>query len=131
MAYQNSNVDVIFDNGKVINFPEIMNAPLTSTKDINDVAFSGDRAYLATNFGLVVINTKKGIVEETGIYGAVINAVAVTSDRIFLTVHYDKQSLTRGTYVAPLEGSHTRFNVFTYCSEGSVPNLEAASGNVL
>ena len=131
VAYQNSNVDVIFDNGKVINFPEIMNAPLTSTKDINDVAFSGDRAYLATNFGLVVINTKKGIVEETGIYGAVINAVAVTSDRIFLTVHYDKQSLTRGTYVAPLEGSHTRFNVFTYCSEGSVPNLEAASGNVL
>ena len=63
VAYQNSNVDVIFDNGKVINFPEIMNAPLTSTKDINDVAFSGDRAYLATNFGLVVINTKKCIVE--------------------------------------------------------------------
>ncbi len=59
VAYQNSNVDVIFDNGKVINFPEIMNAPLTSTKDINDVAFSGDRAYLATNFGPVVINTKR------------------------------------------------------------------------
>lgn len=47
------------DNGKVFNIPDIKNAILTTAKGINDVKFYGDRIYLATDFGIVVLNDKK------------------------------------------------------------------------
>lgn len=59
IVYANSNVDILHDNGKVFNIPDIKNAILTTAKGINDVKFYGDRIYLATDFGIVVLNDKK------------------------------------------------------------------------
>lgn len=38
--YANSNVDILHDNGKVFNIPDIKNAILTTAKGINDVSFT-------------------------------------------------------------------------------------------
>lgn len=57
------------DNGKVFNIPDIKNAILTTAKGINDVKFYGDRIYLATDFGIVVLNDKKNEVSESYNYG--------------------------------------------------------------
>ena len=59
IVYANSNVDILHDNGNVFNIPDIKNAILTTAKGINDVKFYGDRIYLATDFGIVVLNDKK------------------------------------------------------------------------
>ena len=67
--YANSNVDILHDNGKVFNIPDIKNAILTTAKGINDVKFYGDRIYLATDFGIVVLNDKKNEVSESYNYG--------------------------------------------------------------
>lgn len=112
VSYLNDNIDVITDDGTTINFPELMNASLTVGKTLRDVAFSGDRAYLATEFGLVVINVAKQIVEESGIYGFPVNTVAATADRLFICV---QDAAHRGTWTAPLSGSHSRFSAFSRC----------------
>ena len=42
IVYANSNVDILHDNGKVFNIPDIKNAILTTAKGINDVKFYGE-----------------------------------------------------------------------------------------
>ena len=41
VVYANSNIDILYDNGKVYNIPDIKNAIMTSSKSVNDVKFYG------------------------------------------------------------------------------------------
>lgn len=123
ISYVNDNIDVVKEDGTTINFPELMNASLTVSKKVKDVAFRGDRAYVATDFGLIVLNVAKQIVEESGIYGFAINCLAATGDRLFLCV---QDSEHKGTWSAPLDASHSRFGAFTRCwSDYVTGGLEA------
>ncbi|MDE7387937.1 MAG: hypothetical protein K2M97_01650, partial [Muribaculaceae bacterium] len=130
ISYDDDNIDVLTDDRRVINFPEIMNASLTSAKTINNVAFSGPRAYLATGYGLTVLNVDKGIVEQSGIYDFPIAAVAVTSDRVFVCITTGSTG-TPGTWSAPLTSSLNRFESFTKALNDQVMNLEALSDNTI
>lgn len=131
ITYENSNIDLLFDNGRVVNFPEILNAPLTSAKVINDVAFHGDRFYVATDFGLVVMNAKKGIVEQTGIYNSDINTVAVNDDYVFIAINVADANHARGTYVAPRSSTINNWNNFVCCSNGAVNKFVPLNNNKL
>lgn len=77
IVYANSNVDILHDNGKVFNIPDIKNAILTTAKGINLSKFYGDRIYLATDFGIVVLNDKKNEVSESYNYGKKISLIGV------------------------------------------------------
>ena len=55
IAYENSDIDVIMADGSTVNIPDIYNASI-QRKTINDITFAGDRMYVATEFGYVVIN---------------------------------------------------------------------------
>ncbi len=79
IVYMNSNVDILYDNGKIYNIPDIKNAILTASKSINDVKFYGNQIYLATDFGIVVLNDEKYEVSESYNYGRKINLVSVCS----------------------------------------------------
>lgn len=69
IVYRNSNIDIILDNGKMVNMPEIKDAILTSGKAINDVTFTGNgKMYVATEFGYAVIDDSKWVVKESHIY---------------------------------------------------------------
>ena len=48
VAYANGNIDIIKDGGEVINMPDIYISDLSSSKNINDVSFSKNGAYVAT-----------------------------------------------------------------------------------
>ena len=84
IVYSNSNVDILHDNGKLYNIPDIKNAILTTAKGINDVSFYGDRIYLATDFGIVVLNDEKNEVSESYNYGKKIYFVGASSKYWFL-----------------------------------------------
>lgn len=120
VVYQNDNIDLLTSDGRTINFPELMNAPLTVSKTIRDVAFLGRKIYLATNFGLVVLDTEKEIVEETGNYGFAVNAVTATPSHLIICVNYDNP----GLWVAPIDASHTRFSAYTRCADYKLNVLE-------
>ena len=51
VTYDTGNIDLIYDNGRVVNLPDIKNANLTTSKTINDVDFGNGRIAVATSFG--------------------------------------------------------------------------------
>ncbi len=106
LTYSTGNIDIIQDNGKIRNLPEIKNAVLTTAHTINDVAFHGGKIYIATAFGLVVYDDSKFEVKESCITNTDCNKVYV-----------HRGNLVFGTnnkiYYAPLEGSHSQLSKFT------------------
>lgn len=87
IAYENANIDIIENNGdKIYNIPDLMNKTLTASKTINDIYFHKERAYVSTNFGILVINMKKKEVAETYTFNQkVINTIVRNDDLYALT----------------------------------------------
>ncbi|MGM9803881.1 MAG: hypothetical protein ACI308_06865 [Muribaculaceae bacterium] len=85
VVYNNSNIDMILANGKVVNIPDINNALLTTAKTVNDVVFCGNYAYVATAFGYVVINDQKYEISESRIYGVNVKSAAKVGNTLLLS----------------------------------------------
>lgn len=58
VVYSNANIDLIINNREVYNLPDYMNKNITP-KDVNSISFNGDYAYMATSFGIIVVNLNK------------------------------------------------------------------------
>lgn len=84
VAYDDSNIDIILNDGKVVNIPDINNALLTTAKTINDVTFADNGAYIATAFGYVIVNDEKYEVRESRIYNVNITSIAKVGNTLLL-----------------------------------------------
>lgn len=89
VAYSNSNIDIVRENGRVDNVPDLKSVILTVSKAINSVDFSGDYAYIATDFGYMVVDCNKCVVKESFNYGKAFKSIVVTDKNIFAT--FDKK----------------------------------------
>lgn len=69
IAYSNSNIDLLFDDGRVVNIRDIAQKNMSGSKRINGVDFFGDIAYLACDFGVVEIDMGKSEIVGTYIIG--------------------------------------------------------------
>lgn len=69
VGYSNTNIDLIDNQGNIINIPDIYNKYILGTKTINDVYFKGRYAYVCCSFGIVVIDLKRYEVYDTYIIG--------------------------------------------------------------
>ncbi len=76
VAYENGNIDVIDSDGKITNIADILNSKATDSKGIKDITFTDGYAYVATEFGYVVINESNFLVKESRIYGSQLASVA-------------------------------------------------------
>lgn len=83
IVYADSNIDLLFSNKKVVNIPDIYNTIMMFSKVINDVAFGKDKVYVATDFGLVIINDTKYEIYESYIYSKVFSKIEVAGDNLF------------------------------------------------
>ena len=68
VIYSNSNIDFIADDGAVTNLPDLKNAVITSSKNINHVTFAPSCMYVATDFGYIAVNDEKFEVLESRFY---------------------------------------------------------------
>ncbi len=84
ICYSNGNLDMLSDDGRVANMPDIKDAVISSGRGINDVSFAGGRIYLATDFGLVVYDENKQEVVDSGIYNRKASHVFPMGDRLLL-----------------------------------------------
>lgn len=86
VVYTNSDIDLLYDNGKVVNVPTYKFANVNTSKKVNSIAIdpSNDKFYLATDFGYVAINDKKGEIAESRNYGTKLNSVANVADKIVI-----------------------------------------------
>lgn len=69
VGYENTNIDIIDNNGNTTNIPDIYNKYILGNKTINDVFFKEDFAYVCCGFGIVVIDLKRNEVKDTYIIG--------------------------------------------------------------
>ena len=87
VGYQNGNLDLI-NSTSGINIPDIALSNIIGDKRIYDIYPSGNRIYLSTGFGVVVIDTPNREVKETyfiGENGAPVTVydVVIAEDKIF------------------------------------------------
>jgi hypothetical protein len=64
IVYENSNID-LWQNNLTVNMPDIKNMNSTGSKKINHVLFRQGLMYLATDFGIVVLNPTRREIKET------------------------------------------------------------------
>ncbi|MFY9153880.1 MAG: hypothetical protein WAO52_17805 [Prolixibacteraceae bacterium] len=86
IAYQNANIDLLFGN-EIVNLSDIKRKQLAASKTINNVMFSGKRAYLSCGFGIVVIDLEKKEIKDTyfiGFEGEYINVLDMATDGSYL-----------------------------------------------
>ena len=83
IVYSNSNIDLLFDDGRVINIPDLKNTTMSVSKVINDVVFGENRIYLATDFGLVVLNDVKYEVAESFNYARQLKYMALIGEDLY------------------------------------------------
>lgn len=107
IAYKSGNIDLLYDNGKVINMPDIKDAVLSTEKTINDVCFNDNRIYVATIFGLVIFDDQKHHVIESGIYNKDIRSVEVYDGSILIC----KDS---SICISPVDTKHNTENLFSF-----------------
>lgn len=66
IAYENSNLDLLYEDGRVENIPDIQRKSMTADKTIHDILVVGNTAYIACGFGIVAVDLKR--VEISGTY---------------------------------------------------------------
>lgn len=88
IVYSNGNLDIlsIKDNG-IVNVPGIIRESTTNNKEVMAVTCNGKYAYLAMDYGVVVINMDKQEVADTyrlDIDGRAISGVTISGNRIYV-----------------------------------------------
>jgi len=81
-VYSNGNIDLVSEDG-VANMPQLKNTTTVRNKTVNDIYFNGNLAYLASDFGVMVINLDKREVLNTYNLGESINSVCILGERIY------------------------------------------------
>ena len=117
VAYKNSNIDLVYENGDVINISDIKRKQFTGDKSINNISFSGNDAFIATGFGIVVLNLDKKEIKDTYIIGEEGNALAVNDIEIYNQYIY--AATDDGLRKAEKEGT----NLLDYNSWSRVENI--------
>ncbi|MDD4993681.1 MAG: T9SS type A sorting domain-containing protein [Paludibacter sp.] len=103
IIYTNGNIDLL-GNGGVINVPDLYNKQMSASKEVNQINFYDNKAYLSCNFGVVVLNMQKKEVADTYFIGNNASEVKVLGTAVVNGVIY---ALSQSTvYKAPVADSH-------------------------
>ncbi len=117
VLHTDENIDLVYDDGRTINVPDLRDATITVDKTVNDVGFAGGKAYVATRSGMLVIDAEHGAVTESTLWGKNVIAIAATEKKIIMWIGW----ADGGMYVADRAGSHHNFDQsFTKTAVGGV-----------
>ena len=88
ITYVNSNIDLLVNGTDIYNVPDIKNAIIAGSKNINDITMIGNYAYLATDLGISVLDLQQKQINSNYIIGSTglsvrVNAVASDAVNLF------------------------------------------------
>ena len=123
VVYDNSNIDIVRDNGRVDNIPDLKNVIMTASKKINAVDFLGNYAYVATDFGYMVVDCEKEVIKESFNYGKQFNSMIATEQYIY--ANFDKR-----LYVSETNAAHYEIKSFSTTNvTGTFDLIKAGNGS--
>ena len=123
IVYNNSNIDLLTDDGTVINVTDLYKKSMSDSKKINDICIIDEFAYLACDFGIVLFNITKQEFVETYIIGdegetnKILN-IEINNGNIYALT-------TDNIYVAPLTT-----NLLNYQNWIKISNPNTDEGNI-
>ena len=83
IIYENQNIDLLDEQGNVVNISDFYNKSMTIDKTVNDVMVTGNTAYLSTNFGILKLNVADAEISATYNLGKKIYSTAVHQGYIY------------------------------------------------
>ncbi|MCL1821666.1 MAG: hypothetical protein FWG22_02465 [Prolixibacteraceae bacterium] len=91
VAYTDANIDLVYEN-RIVNMTDIKRKNFSGEKVIHNITVSGDDAFLACGFGIVVLNLSRREIKETCIIGDAGTQLAVfdvepAADRMYAATH--------------------------------------------
>lgn len=83
ILYTNQNIDLLEENGNVINISDYFSKSMTADKTVNALNVVGNYVYLSTNFGIVKVNVANAEISNTYNLGFPVKWTHVDSQRIY------------------------------------------------
>ena len=77
IAYENGQIDLLSDDGKITSMPDISMKAGSMPVDINAICVGSRYSYLAMEFGILAINTKKAEISDTYYIGNEAASIAI------------------------------------------------------
>lgn len=113
IAYANTNIDLLTDDGKIFNIPDIKRKQILGQKNINSINIIGRKAYLSCSFGIVVLDLIKKEINDSylniGPNGTLLN---INSTEFFQDYLY--AATNQGIYRASIVGENlSDYNAWT------------------
>ena len=108
IAYQNSNIDLIFSNKNVVNLTDIKQKNIVGGKNINTIFCLNSMAYLGCEFGIVVVDINRKEIKDTyyiGPNGTNINVKGIA---------FDGTNLLAATENGIYKANYNDPNIFNY-----------------
>lgn len=97
IVYADGNIDLLDDDDQVLNIP-FLRDKVMSQKNVRSLYVHGPRAYLATDFGFMVIDLREGVISQTYQLGRYVSALCIAQGNYYL-------SMSDGTYALPLDAN--------------------------
>jgi hypothetical protein len=82
-AYSNGNIDLIGEDRSVYNLPFLLNSANVPDKTVYSICNEGGTAYLATAFGILVVDVGKKEIRETYKFHTPVSSVAILGDTLY------------------------------------------------
>lgn len=82
IMYSDYNIDFLVNNRDVYNLPDYMNKDIKN-KDINHVYLTKEYAYLATSFGVIILNLKRREITNAYVLNKKVNSCTVDDEKIY------------------------------------------------
>lgn len=91
IIYDDYNIDFLYNDGSLKNMPYYREANISYSKTVNGLTIepSSDRLFLATNFGFVALNDRKGEISESVIYDSPLTSFT-HSGNIYIVIKQGK-----------------------------------------
>lgn len=123
VAYQSSNIDLIFPDHSIFNLSDIKRKNIIGGKRINNILFIGTDAYLSCEFGIVVIDLSRREISETYYIGqngqnTNVNGLAFNGTQLLAATD---SGMYRANFNDP--------NIFNYTAWSPETNLAAPTAN--
>lgn len=125
LVYDDLTIDLLFDDGRAVPITGLKNYSSQLSKNVRAISFdaANNRAYLATDFGFIAIDDKKGEIAESGIFGVPVDNMVRTAGRLIM-------QREGKLYSASASGPHSSLADFrpeAWAGDDQVLNLVALS----
>ncbi|WP_243348737.1 two-component regulator propeller domain-containing protein [Parabacteroides sp. FAFU027] len=124
IVYDNANIDILKDNGDIINIPDIYKKNLATDKTVNEIKFIGSKAYISCGYGVSVIDLMKNEVKESYTFNKKVLSTAISDSQIYI-------ASTDGVYKASANSNLSDINNWTLISSKDFKKFEIFQGYLI